>query len=109
GTGKHLRNMGEITKGWSGRSCCEIYGIIGQRRAARRNPARGRVHPEFWLVRISYRNEVRQLRTVRWTSLVALILGITLLFGTLASAQVRQLSVVTGGTGGVYYVLGGGL
>jgi len=49
------------------------------------------------------------LRTVRWTSLVALILGITLLFGTLASAQVRQLSVVTGGTGGVYYVLGGGL
>ncbi|OUM94822.1 MAG: C4-dicarboxylate ABC transporter substrate-binding protein [Firmicutes bacterium ZCTH02-B6] len=49
------------------------------------------------------------MRTVRWSCVVAVILGITLLFGTVASAQVRQLSVVTGGTGGVYYVLGGGL
>lgn len=41
--------------------------------------------------------------------MIALILGITLLFGSIAGAQVRQLSVVTGGTGGVYYVLGGAL
>ena len=57
----------------------------------------------------SARDGVRGLRTWRLAPVVALVLGIVLLFGSLAGAQVRQLSVVTGGTGGVYYVLGGAL
>lgn len=48
------------------------------------------------------------MRTHRFAPLVVLILG-ALLFGSVAAAQVRQLSIVTGGTGGVYYVLGGAL
>lgn len=52
---------------------------------------------------------MRLLRTFRLAPVVALLLGILLLFGSVAAAQVRQLSIVTGGPGGVYYVLGGAL
>lgn len=46
---------------------------------------------------------------IRLTLLALLVLAVTVVFGPVAAAQQVQLSVVTGGTGGVYYVVGGGL